>query len=79
MKKHANYRIADFENAIRNIDCPVQILGVTYQPDSFFVQEVIGIIEIMEDDKVMITWDYAGRAMCDGKKEPSFNLKMNEQ
>lgn len=79
MKKHANYRIADFENAIRNMDCPVQILGVTYQPDSFFVQEVIGIIEIIEDDKVMITWDDTGRAMCDGKKEPSFNLKMNEQ
>lgn len=79
MKKHANYRIADFENAIRNIDCPVQILGVTYQPDSFFVQEVIGIIEIMEDDKVMVTWDSAGRAMCDGEKAPSFNLKMNEQ
>ena len=44
-KKEQQYRVSDFENAIKKSDLNIQVSIINYLPDSLYVKEIVGFVE----------------------------------
>ncbi len=74
-KKEQQYRVSDFENAIKKSDLNIQISIVNYIPDSLYVKEIVGFVE-QNNHGIRVTWNHAGEAFVAGERTPEFDIKL---
>ena len=74
-KKEQQYRVSDFENAIRKSDLNIQVSIINYLPDSLYVKEIVGFVE-QHDRDIRVTWNNKGEAFVANEKAPEFDINL---
>ena len=70
-KKEQQYRVSDFENAIKKSDLNIQVSIINYLPDSLYV----GFVE-QHDRGIRVTWNNKGEAFVANEKAPEFDINL---
>lgn len=74
-RKEQQYRISDFENAIRKSELNIQISIVNYLPNSLYVKEIIGFVE-QNNRGIRVTWNNTGEAFVATARTPEFDINL---
>lgn len=74
-RKEQQYRVSDFENAIRKSDLNIQISIVNYLPNSLYVKEITGFVE-QNNRGIRVTWNNTGEAFVATARTPEFDIKL---
>ena len=74
-KKEQQYRVSDFENAIKKSDLNIQVSIINYLPDSLYVKEIVGFVE-QHDRGIRVTWNNKGEAFVANEKAPEFDTNL---
>lgn len=74
-RKEQQYRVSDFENAIRKSELHIQISIVNYLPDSLYAKEITGFVE-QNNRGIRVTWNNAGEAFVATARTPEFDINL---
>lgn len=74
-RKEQQYRVSDFENAIRKSDLNIQISIVNYLPNSLYVKEITGFVE-QNNRGIRVTWNNTGEAFVATARTPEFDINL---
>lgn len=74
-KKKQQYRVSDFENAIKRSNLRIQILKVNYLPNSLYVKDVIGFVE-QNNCGIRVIWNSKGEAFVADARTPEFDINL---
>lgn len=74
-KKEQQYRVSDFENAIKKSDLNIQVSIINYLPESLYVKEIVGFVE-QHDRGIRVTWNSQGKASVAGERTPEFDINL---
>ena len=74
-KKEQQYRVSEFENAIKKSDLNILISTVNYLPDSLHVKEIVGFVE-QNNRGIRVTWNNKGEAFVANEKAPEFDINL---
>lgn len=74
-RKEQQYRVSDFENAIRKSELNIQISIVNYLPNSLYVKEITGFVE-QNNRGIRVTWNNTGEAFVATARTPEFDINL---
>ena len=74
-EKEQQYRVSDFENAIKKSDLNIQVSIINYLPESLYVKEIVGFVE-QNNRGIRVTWNSQGKASVAGERTPEFDINL---